>query len=130
MARSRKLQAVDDAIAARARAIVEQMDRAYARAQQMLQEAREKDLERTLLKALSEHPLAATFEMQKLIAALQGLDRAGAARSKAEHRRAEIIRMSLAGIPVGQMAKELGLSYDYVVQLRAKLGLSTSRKRR
>lgn len=44
--------------------------------------------------------------------------------------REAVERLSLEGKPVGEIARTLGISYGYVVMLRAELGVSRPRRRR
>lgn len=124
--RSRAVAEIDTQTNAKVDAILAQMDRTRQKVQEKLSAARAVDLE----KMLAAHPDADGLDFQKLIAAMQKLESIGTDRTMADERRAEIIRMSLAGISVGQMAEKLGLSYYYVVQVRRELGLSRPRKPR
>lgn len=101
--------------------VLDMLDSMDARVKQELEAAKERDFEKLLLA----HPMADSLEIQKIIAALRGIDDTVAGR-----RRAEIIRLSLDGVPVKQIAAEVGLAYYYVVQLRARLGLSKPRRKR
>lgn len=124
--RSRAVAEIDAQINAKAEAIIARVKRTNDKIQEELNAAQTADLE----KKLAAHPNANNFERQKLIAAIQKFNRMGADRTMADERRAEVIRMSLAGMHVGQMADNLGLSYYYIVQLRRSLGLSRARKPR
>lgn len=72
-----------------------------------------------------EHPLAKTFGLDRARALLAG--ESDPRLLQARHRIAEVERLSREGKLVREIAAELGLSYNYVVSLRAKLGMGRRR---
>lgn len=93
-------------------------------------------------------PLAEQIPTERQLLALlkdQGLSPATAGRLEAEYdkrdrkkarfdraleRRRQVEILSRQGVPVGEIASSLGLSYNYVVQLRAALDVPRSRTQR
>ncbi|WP_374410635.1 hypothetical protein [Novosphingobium colocasiae] len=69
-------------------------------------------------------------DADRLKADLDKRNRATARKQLAAARRDQVWQLSLEGVSVGEIAERLGLAYDYVVQLRAKLDVPRARKRR
>jgi len=72
-----------------------------------------------------DHPLAKAIGFERADALVNPPARKRAA--KAKQLRDDVVRLSLAGKLVREIADELGLSYGYVVELRRALGVGRRR---
>lgn len=113
------------AIQARVDAILEANKAVTARANEMAASLNVPS-DRELLAMLSDRGLD-PVRAKRMEAAFDQRDRTKARADRAEHRRAEVLRLSLQGKLVREIANELGIAYDYVVQLRASLGVPRRR---
>lgn len=85
--------------------------------------------ERALLELLRAQGLDAVTA-DRLQAEYDRRERSKARADLAEERRRQVVAMSLRGHRVREIADRLGLSYNYVVQLRATLAVPRDRARR
>ena len=127
MSRSRRTKS--EALAPDAQQFLERMRAIRAQAKERLEELQSRELDKEIEAKLAAHPKADSIEVRKVVAVLRKLRCSTETTTQAERRRMEIIRMSLAGSPVAEIAEALGLSYYYVVQLRRELGLSKPRRK-
>ncbi|WP_372732416.1 hypothetical protein [Novosphingobium sp.] len=124
--RSKKLAALDAEIEATMQKAIATINKTNADVRQYLENQRLK----SEAARLAGEPDYAGLTIEDALAVAKARSKAANAYTESERRAAKVEELSLLRVPVRKIAKQLGLSYGYVVQLRRKLGLSKARPRK